>query len=179
MHLARWTRAPFTSLLLSTTSTPLLATVIMRTTFSFSLLLALLGTVSAQFNIFEQMFGGGGGGQQQHHQQQQNVPSDSSYYRSLVDRGTLLFRVDRPFYLWANEQLTGLEPQHTAQTTSAQTPSPAFTSHTTAPVPGQPMKTRSSWQMAHVSVCPRGDTRVARRLGRLSWQGRGCSKRTG
>ncbi|KAJ4388887.1 Long chronological lifespan protein 2 [Gnomoniopsis smithogilvyi] len=57
----------------------------MRTFFSFSLLLALLGTVSAQFNFFEQMFGGnGGGGQQQH--QQQNVPSDSSYYRSQVDR---------------------------------------------------------------------------------------------
>lgn len=62
----------------------------MRTILSFSLLLALLGTVSAQFNLFEQMFGGGGGGgQQQHHQQQQqNVPSDSSYYRSQVDRGT-------------------------------------------------------------------------------------------
>ncbi|KAJ4416549.1 Long chronological lifespan protein 2 [Gnomoniopsis sp. IMI 355080] len=57
----------------------------MRTFFSISLLLALLGTVSAQFNFFEQMFGGnGGGGQQQ--QQQQNVPSDSSYYRSQVDR---------------------------------------------------------------------------------------------
>lgn len=58
----------------------------MRTYFSFALLLALLGTVSAQFNFFEQMFGGNGGGGQQH-QQQQNVPSDSSYYRSQVDRG--------------------------------------------------------------------------------------------
>lgn len=58
----------------------------MRTFFTLSLLLALLGTVSAQFNFFEQMFGGNGGGQQQQ-QQQQNVPSDSSYYRSQVDRG--------------------------------------------------------------------------------------------
>lgn len=48
--------------------------------------LTLLGVASAQFNIFEQMFGGGGGGQQ-HQQQQQNAPSDSSYYRSQVDRG--------------------------------------------------------------------------------------------
>lgn len=62
----------------------------MRTFFTFSLLLALLGTVSAQFNFFEQMFGGNGGGGQQH-QQQQNVPSDSSYYRSQVDRGKSSF----------------------------------------------------------------------------------------
>lgn len=53
------------------------------------LLFALLGTVSAQFNLFEQMFGGGGGGggHQHHQQQQQNAPSDSSFYRSQVDRG--------------------------------------------------------------------------------------------
>lgn len=65
----------------------------MRTVFSFSLLLALLGTVSAQFNIFEQMFGGGGGGGQHQQQQQQNVPSDSSFYRSQVDRGTSTLRL--------------------------------------------------------------------------------------
>lgn len=63
----------------------------MRTLALFSLFFALLGLASAQFNIFEQMFGGGGGGggqqHQQHHQQQQNVPSDSSFYRSQVDRG--------------------------------------------------------------------------------------------
>lgn len=56
---------------------------------SFSFLtffLALLGVASAEFNIFEQMFGGGGGGQQ--HQQQQNAPSDSSWYRAQVDRGS-------------------------------------------------------------------------------------------
>ncbi|KAI3399230.1 hypothetical protein diail_7391 [Diaporthe ilicicola] len=61
----------------------------MRQQFLLSLLFALLGTVSAQFNFFEQMFGGqgGGGGGQQHHQQhQQNAPSDSSWYRSQVDR---------------------------------------------------------------------------------------------
>jgi len=44
------------------------------------LFLALVGTVSAQFGFFEQMFGGGGGGQQQ--QQPQNVPSDSEAYRT-------------------------------------------------------------------------------------------------
>lgn len=67
----------------------------MRTFFSFSLLLVLLGTVSAQFNFFEQMFGGqGGGGQQQ--QQQQNAPSDSSYYRSQVDRGKFLLSTSFP-----------------------------------------------------------------------------------
>lgn len=65
----------------------------MRTLALFSLFFALLGLASAQFNIFEQMFGGGGGGgggqqhQQHHHHQQQNVPSDSSFYRSQVDRG--------------------------------------------------------------------------------------------
>lgn len=59
----------------------------MHSSFSLSLLLALLGTVSAQFNFFEQMFGGNGGGGQQQHHQQQNAPSDSSYYRSQVDRG--------------------------------------------------------------------------------------------
>lgn len=51
------------------------------------LLLALMGTVSAQFGgFFDQMFGGGGGGgggQQQ--RQEQNVPSDSAWYRSNVD----------------------------------------------------------------------------------------------
>lgn len=65
----------------------------MRQGLLFSLLFALLGSVSAQFNFFEQMFGGGGGGGgQQHHQQQQqqNAPSDSAYYRSQVDRGKLL-----------------------------------------------------------------------------------------
>ncbi|KLU91697.1 hypothetical protein MAPG_10215 [Magnaporthiopsis poae ATCC 64411] len=51
------------------------------------ILLALIGTVSAQFGgFFDQMFGGGGGHQQQQQQQQQqNVPSDSSWYRSNVD----------------------------------------------------------------------------------------------
>lgn len=53
---------------------------------SFSLLFAFLGLASAQFNIFEQMFGGGG--QQQHHQQQ-NAASDSSFYRSQIDRSML------------------------------------------------------------------------------------------
>jgi hypothetical protein len=45
------------------------------------LLFALLGSVSAQFGIFEQMFGGG------HHQQQapQNAASDSDNYRHQVD----------------------------------------------------------------------------------------------
>lgn len=54
-----------------------------------TLLLAPLS--SAQFGFFDQMFGGGGGGQEQAQQQQQrqrpqNVPSDSSFYRSTVDR---------------------------------------------------------------------------------------------
>ncbi|KAF3771149.1 hypothetical protein M406DRAFT_32669 [Cryphonectria parasitica EP155] len=57
----------------------------MHSPLSLSVLFALLGLASAQFNFFEQMFGGGGGGQQQH-QQQQNVPSDASFYRSQVDR---------------------------------------------------------------------------------------------
>lgn len=74
----------------------------MRTFFSFSLLVALLGTVSAQFNFFEQMFGGNGGGQQQQ-QQQQNVPSDSSYYRSQVDRGK--FSSASPFLQVIHEEL--------------------------------------------------------------------------
>jgi hypothetical protein len=46
------------------------------------LLLCLFGTASAQFNIFEQMFGGG----QQQQQQAQNVPSDSSIYRANHER---------------------------------------------------------------------------------------------
>lgn len=71
----------------------------MRTFFSFSLLLALLGTASAQFNFFEQMFGGNGGGQQQQ-QQQQNVPSDSSYYRSQVDRGEFISPIPFLSFLW-------------------------------------------------------------------------------
>ncbi|ROV92416.1 hypothetical protein VPNG_09582 [Cytospora leucostoma] len=63
----------------------------MRQSLLLSLLFAFLGTVSAQFNFFEQMFGGqggggGGGGHQHHQQQQQNAPSDSSHYRSQVDR---------------------------------------------------------------------------------------------
>ncbi|KAL2272574.1 hypothetical protein FJTKL_06292 [Diaporthe vaccinii] len=61
----------------------------MRQQFLLSLLFALLGTVSAQFNFFEQMFGGqqgGGGGHHHHQQQQQNAPSDSSWYRAQVDR---------------------------------------------------------------------------------------------
>lgn len=77
----------------------------MRTLSLLPLLFALLGLASAQFNLFEQMFGGGGGGggggHQHHQQQQQNVPSDSSYYRSLVDRGTIesvLSNVILPFY---------------------------------------------------------------------------------
>ncbi|KAK7697434.1 Long chronological lifespan protein 2 [Diaporthe eres] len=65
----------------------------MRQQFLLSLLFALLGTVSAQFNFFEQMFGGqqggGGGGHHHHQQQQQNAPSDSSWYRAQVDRDTL------------------------------------------------------------------------------------------
>lgn len=64
----------------------------MRQQFLLSLLFALLGTVSAQFNFFEQMFGGqggGGGGHHHHQQQQQNAPSDSSWYRSQVDRGII------------------------------------------------------------------------------------------
>jgi hypothetical protein len=66
----------------------------MRQQFLLSLLFALLGTVSAQFNFFEQMFGGqggGGGGGGHHHQQQQqqNAPSDSSWYRAQVDRGMI------------------------------------------------------------------------------------------
>jgi hypothetical protein len=62
----------------------------MRQQFLLSLLFALLGTVSAQFNFFEQMFGGnqgGGGGGGHHQQQQQNAPSDSAWYRAQVDRG--------------------------------------------------------------------------------------------
>ncbi|KAK0614562.1 hypothetical protein B0T14DRAFT_528697 [Immersiella caudata] len=39
--------------------------------------LALMGTVSAQFGFFEQMFGGG-----QQQQAPQNVPSDSEQYRA-------------------------------------------------------------------------------------------------
>lgn len=143
----------------------------MRTVFSFSLLLALLGTVSAQFNIFEQMFGGGGGGGQHQQQQQQNVPSDSSYYRSQVDRGTsapghpLLFSADA---------LTSLAKQRTAPTTCALTRSLASTSHTTAPAPGRATRTKSSWRMGRASVCPRADTRLARLHGRSSWRGRAC-----
>ncbi|POS74229.1 hypothetical protein DHEL01_v207374 [Diaporthe helianthi] len=61
----------------------------MRQQFLLSLLFALLGTASAQFNFFDQMFGGqgGGGGGGHHHQQhqQQNAPSDSGWYRSQVD----------------------------------------------------------------------------------------------
>lgn len=46
------------------------------------LCLTLVGTVSAQFGFFDQMFGGGG-----HQQQQpQNVPSDSSSYRANYAR---------------------------------------------------------------------------------------------
>lgn len=56
----------------------------MRVFTSVSLLLfALISSVSAQFNFFEQMFQGG----QQHQQQQpQNVPSDSSLYRTNHER---------------------------------------------------------------------------------------------
>lgn len=67
----------------------------MRTLALLPLLFAMLGLASAQFNLFEQMFGGGGGGGgssgHQHHQHhhQQNAPSDSSFYRSQVDRGTI------------------------------------------------------------------------------------------
>lgn len=61
----------------------------MRSFAFLAFFLALLNTATAQFNIFEQMFGGGGGGQQ-HHQQPQNSPSDSSYYRAQVDRGASL-----------------------------------------------------------------------------------------
>jgi hypothetical protein len=46
------------------------------------LLFALIGTVSAQFGFFEQMFSGG----QQQQQQPQNVPSDSSVYRANHER---------------------------------------------------------------------------------------------
>jgi len=62
----------------------------MRFLDSFSLLLLVLmgsGSVSAQFNIFEQMFGGGGQQQQQQQQQQpQDAPSDSSWYRQQHER---------------------------------------------------------------------------------------------
>jgi hypothetical protein len=44
----------------------------------------MLGT-HAQFGFFDQMFGGGGGG---HHPQ--NVRSDSSWYQSQYENGTLL-----------------------------------------------------------------------------------------
>src|SRR3569833_1168153 len=46
-------------------------------------LFALFGSVTAQFGFFDQMFGGGG---QQQQQQPQNVPSDSSWYRSNVEK---------------------------------------------------------------------------------------------
>lgn len=48
--------------------------------------LSLLGLVSAQFGFFDQMFGGGG--QQQQQRQPQNVPSDSSWYQSNVEKAT-------------------------------------------------------------------------------------------
>lgn len=55
----------------------------MRVLSGFSLLLfALIGSVSAQFGFFEQMFGGNG----QQQQQPQNVPSDSSVYRANYER---------------------------------------------------------------------------------------------
>jgi hypothetical protein len=44
-------------------------------------LFALMGSVSAQFGFFDQMFGGGG---QQEQRRPQNVPSDSSWYQSNV-----------------------------------------------------------------------------------------------
>ncbi|KAL1841394.1 hypothetical protein VTK73DRAFT_3487 [Phialemonium thermophilum] len=45
------------------------------------LLLALAGSVHAQFGFFEHMFGGGGAGGPQHQHQQQDVPSDARNYR--------------------------------------------------------------------------------------------------
>ncbi|RKU47103.1 Long chronological lifespan protein 2 [Coniochaeta pulveracea] len=47
------------------------------------LFFVLIGTVSAQFGFFEQMFNGG---QQQHNQAPQNVPSDSTRYRNSYDQ---------------------------------------------------------------------------------------------
>lgn len=46
------------------------------------LLFALIGTVSAQFGFFEQMFNGG----QQQQQQPQNVPSDSKRYQNTYEQ---------------------------------------------------------------------------------------------
>lgn len=44
-----------------------------------------IGSASAQFGFFDQMFGGGGHGHQQ--QQQQNVRSDSSWYQAQYEGG--------------------------------------------------------------------------------------------
>lgn len=148
----------------------------MRQQFLLSLLFALLGTVSAQFNFFEQMFGGqgggGGGGHHHHQQQQQNAPSDSSWYRSQVDRG-----IPSQTSIHSERKLTTIPLQPTARTTSAQTRSPACTSHTTAPAHGPATRTSSSWRTASASAFQREGSRPGRLLGRSSWRGRGCCKR--
>lgn len=148
----------------------------MRQQFLLSLLFALLGTVSAQFNFFEQMFGGqgggGGGGHHHHQQQQQNAPSDSSWYRSQVDRGT---KGQKPNWECNRvSRLTTIQTQHTAKTTSAQTRSRACTSHTTAPAHGPATRTSSSWRMGSEFAFRREGSRLGKRPGRSSWQGRGC-----
>ncbi len=43
--------------------------------------------VSAQFQMFEQLFNQGGHHQQQHQQRQQNVASDSEWYQKTYDGG--------------------------------------------------------------------------------------------
>ena len=59
---------------------------------SFLILSLLTTSATAQFNIFEQMFGGGGGQAHFHHnhqqsQQRQNVGSDASWWRGNWDNG--------------------------------------------------------------------------------------------
>lgn len=151
----------------------------MRTLALFSLFFALLGLASAQFNIFEQMFGGGGGGggqqHQQHHQQQQNVPSDSSFYRSQVDRGMVPVEPLPVLACFVRQLLTGL--QRTAKTTCVPTPSPASTFPTTVLANGRVTRTSSSWPTGSASVFPRVGSSKARRLERSSWRGRDCCER--
>lgn len=134
------------------------------------LFFVLIGTVSAQFGFFEQMFNGG---QQQHNQAPQNVPSDSTRYRNSYDQShcdkylcpDTLGMINMPLlFAGGNGHLHGRTQL-------------AYTTRTIARVRGLPTRTSSSWLRGRGYACQKAGSRLARRRGRLSLLGKGCFER--
>lgn len=138
-------------------------------------LLMLVAVAQAQFNFFEHMFGAN---QQQQHQQQasQNVPSDSGRYQNSWRQGEFHnSEIGWEVFLHGVNSLLilGIPSQLNAATICVPGHSPASLSLIIAHARIPMLKKRLSLEKGALSVCPRADSRLARRHERSSLPGRG------